>query len=53
MKIWSYIPIPRKGNSMMCKNYRNITLLNVAYKVLITSILSRLRMFTDKAIENY
>lgn len=47
------VTIRKKGDAEKCENYRGITLLNVAYKILSTVIHNRLREYTEKIIGNY
>jgi hypothetical protein len=46
-------PIYRKGDQMQCKNYRPITLLNVAYKIFATILCSRLSEIMEGKLGEY
>ena len=47
------VPIHKKGDVLMCDNYRGISLLNVAYKVLANVVYKRLQPHAEKVIGNY
>lgn len=47
------IPIHKKGDQQICKNYRGITLLNTTYKILSTLIQKRLANQTRDIIGQY
>lgn len=46
-------PLYKKGDKMDCKNYRGITLLNIAYKVFANILYHRLIPYADEIIGEY
>ena len=42
-----FIPIPKKGNSKECSNYRTIALISHASKVMLTILRVRLQQYVD------
>jgi sorting nexin-29 len=53
---WNIIiicPIHKKGDVMECSNYRGVSLLNTAYKVLSTILFARISTFAENIIGNY
>ena len=46
-------PIHKKGDIMECSNYRGVTLLNTAYKILSNILFARISPFTENIIGNY
>ena len=46
-------PLHKKGDTLECKNYRGIALLNAAYKVLANVISIRLSPYAENIIGNY
>ncbi|GFY13053.1 reverse transcriptase domain-containing protein [Trichonephila clavipes] len=49
----SVCPIFKKGDQLECRNYREITLLNTAYKIFSNLLFARLQSYTDEVIGNY
>jgi sorting nexin-29 len=46
-------PLHKKGDPMNCANYRGITLLNIAYKILSNILCNRLKKYAEELIGNY
>lgn len=46
-------PIHKKGDKMICGNYRGITLLNTGYKVIANILYERLRPWAEQIIGEY
>ncbi|KAL4141433.1 hypothetical protein QTP88_004071 [Uroleucon formosanum] len=46
-------PVHKKGDAMVCQNYRGISLLNICYKVVSNIILSRIKPYTREIIGKY
>jgi len=46
-------PIHKKGYIMECSNYRGVSLLNIAYKILSKIIFTRISPFAENIIGNY
>jgi len=47
------IPLYKKGNKMICDNYRGIALLNTTYKVFSKILLGRLEPIAEVCIGDY
>jgi sorting nexin-29 len=52
-KVGLIVSLFKKGNKMRCENYRGITLLNVAYKILSSIILEQLKEYSEKILGEY
>ena len=42
-----FIPIPKKGNTKECSNYRTIALISQAYKVMLKILQARLQQYVN------
>jgi hypothetical protein len=47
------VPVYKKGDKTDCSNYRGISLLSTAYKILSNIILSRLTRYTEEIIGDH
>jgi hypothetical protein len=52
-KVGVIVPLFKKGDKMKCENYRGITLLNAAYKVLSSIILEWLKQYLEEILGEY
>ena len=50
-KVGLNVPLFKKDDKMKCENYHRITLLNVAYKILSSIILERLKEYLEEILE--
>lgn len=46
-------PIYKKGDVIDCKNYRDISLFNTLYKILLNVILNRLKLYAKGIVKEY
>ena len=46
-------PIHKKGDKLLCSNYRGISILNVAYKIFASILCERLKPYLNDIIGNY
>jgi RNAse (barnase) inhibitor barstar len=46
-------PVHKKGDAMICQNYRGISLLNTCYKIVSNIILNRIKPYTREIIGEY
>jgi sorting nexin-29 len=46
-------PIFKKGDRTECRNYRGITLLNVAYKIFPTVLARKLSPYSEEILDGY
>ena len=47
------VPLFKKGDKMKCEDYQGITILNVAYKILSSIILERLKEYSEEILGEY
>jgi sorting nexin-29 len=52
-KVGLIVSLFKKGDKMKCENYRGITLLNVAYKILSSFILVWLKEYLEEILGEY
>jgi hypothetical protein len=52
-KVGLIVPLFKEGDKMKCENYRGITLLNVAYKILSSIILERFKEYLKEILGKY
>ena len=45
-----FIPIPKKGNSKECSNYRSISLISHASKVMLKILQARVQQYMDQGL---
>lgn len=46
-------PIFKKGDKLLCNNYRGISLLDVAYKIFSNILLSKISLFAENILDEY
>ena len=46
-------PVLKKGHATICTNYRGISLLSIAYRILSSVLCERLKPFMNKLIGSY
>ena len=46
----SFIPVPKKGYAKECSNYRTITLISHASKVMLKILQARLQQYTNREL---
>ena len=46
-------PVFQKGDATICSNYRGISLLTIAYRILSSVLCERLKLFVNKLIGSY
>jgi len=47
------MPNSKKGDTMVCQNYRGISLLNTSYKILSNILLNRIKLYSREIIGEY
>ena len=47
------VPIHKKGDRMVCNNYRGISLLSTSYKILWHILLLRMTLYANEIIGEY
>ena len=52
-KVGLIVPLFKKDDKMKYENYRGITLLNVAYKILSSIVLERLEEYSEEILGEY
>jgi sorting nexin-29 len=52
-KVGFIVPLFKKGDKIKCENYRGITLLNVAYKILSSIILKQFKEYLKEILGEY
>ena len=49
-KVGLIVPLFKKGDKIKCENYRGITLLNIAYKILSSILLERFKEYSEEIL---